>query len=119
MFCTRGSTPLPTFRAPQFASSIAPVFHKFSEFTIGHGRLGNRERGNLNFVRWLFVIEDEALSRHASQSEFAAGYFCVACPVVVNNLNIISLLCRNPDCGRGIAQSLACVSDCFIVHLLM
>ena len=54
------------------------------EFSNRHGGLGNRKSGDLNFMCQSFVIEGEALCGSASESEFAAGYFCVACQLAVS-----------------------------------
>ncbi len=79
MFCTGSGSPLPTFRSPQLAPLVAIIFNEILELAIAYGGLRDRKRGNLNFMCQSFVIEDEALFGSASESEFAAGDFCVAC----------------------------------------
>src|SRR6266478_168251 len=120
MFCADARPPLPAFCGPEYASSIATVFYELLEFSIGHGGLRDRKRGNLNLVCQLFVIEDEMFG-DAPESESAARYFCVAHQVIVgwrkrrvlcrkshlvNHRNTISLLSSNADYGPGIAQGL-------------
>ena len=123
MFCPFGCPPLPTFRSPEFAPSVAAIFNEMLEFTVANGRLRDCKRRNLYVECRLFVIENETSFWSASESECAVGYLCVARQVIVGLSK--RLLFRKAhlviwrDCWRGIAQSLTRVSDRFIVHLLV
>ncbi len=134
MLAANAGAPLPTFRGPEFASSIAGVFHELSEFSIGHRSFRDCKRGDFNLVCPLFIIKDKAFSGAASEHEPAAWDLRVACQVIAglsesrvsfhrphsfNYRDVVNLNVRNANCRRTIAESLSRVSDRFVVHLLV
>jgi len=78
MLCIGTFSPTPTSIAPKLFALIAAFIHKGSKLWIGDCRARDRECFDFDLVRFLLVVKNEMMIRHAAKKKATPGYRRIA-----------------------------------------
>src|SRR5215813_12706741 len=106
--------PGPTRGAPEFFSAITAVADERGELGIRNRSFGNPERRDVDLVRPLLVVENEALDGGRAEAPAPAGHLDVA------SQRAGTMACRTPKIFRPrISERLSRIDERLYVHVLV
>ena len=106
--------PGPARRAPEFPSAITAVVDERGELGIRNRGLGNPERRDVDLVRPLLVVENEAIGGGRAEPPAPAGHLDVASPCPG------AMTCRIAKTfGPRVSERLSRIDERLDVHILV